>query len=187
MSRRPETRGLKGGFIPSDASEPNKKTDTTQWQGSSDREESLSDPRWHKRPTTKGKKANNNSHKQPNAENTTKIQDARELIAKKKVEETPKKPNFPKIFFTNTQTEQTNLTEENKVWDQLQTKCCQTESTATPSSSTSCQTDIKVTSNFTQTQSSGEQKSEDEIWDRPPGSHQKRLKKKWATTRYHQQ
>ena len=63
MSRRTEFRGFKGGFIPSElkntkTNEQNTKTDT-QWQGSSDREGSLSDPRWHKRPPTKGKKTEN--------------------------------------------------------------------------------------------------------------------------------
>ena len=62
---------------------------------SSNREESLSDPRWHERPRTKAKKANTSSPKQPNTESATKIQDAREVITQKKVEETRKKSNFP--------------------------------------------------------------------------------------------
>ena len=108
MNRRTETRGFQGGFIPSElknttTNEQNTKTDT-QWQGSFDREESLSYPRWHIRPPTKGKKTNNNTPKQPNTD-TTKVQDARELITKKKVEETRQKSKNPKTFFTDSQTE----------------------------------------------------------------------------------
>ena len=60
MSRN-ETKGFKGGFIPQElmSSELRERNESTQnWQGSSDREETLSDPRWHKRPPTKGKKGN---------------------------------------------------------------------------------------------------------------------------------
>ena len=60
MSRKPETRSFKVGFIPAEL----KKTDSrgrttessTQRQGSSDGEESLSDPRCHKRLPAKEKK-----------------------------------------------------------------------------------------------------------------------------------
>ena len=58
MSRKTGTKGFKGGFIPPElkANESwGRKEITQNWQGSSDREESLSDPRWHKRPPTKGK------------------------------------------------------------------------------------------------------------------------------------
>ena len=154
MNREPETRGFKGGFIPTEL----KSTDTkgqnsksaTQWQGSSDREESLSDPRWHKRPPTKGKKANTNSPKQSNTESTTKIHDAREVITKKKTEETRQNSNFSKTIFTDNRGEQTNQTEKKNITVQLKTKSCLTET--------------EVTSNSTQTKLSGEQKSEDEVW-----------------------
>ena len=64
MKRRSETRRFKGGFIPSElkSTDPIKRpeklnTDSTnKWRGSSDREEIFSDPRWHKKPTAKGKK-----------------------------------------------------------------------------------------------------------------------------------
>ena len=116
MNRKPETRGFKGGFIPTEL----KSTDTkgqnsksaTLWQGSSDREESLSDPRWHKRPPTKGKKANTNSPKQSNTESTTKIHEAREVITKKKTEETRQNSNFSKTIFTDNRGEQTNQTDK---------------------------------------------------------------------------
>ena len=58
MSRK-ETKGFKRGFIPPElkSTEPRGRNEATQnWQGSSDREESLSDPRWHKRPPTRGRK-----------------------------------------------------------------------------------------------------------------------------------
>ena len=57
MSRK-ETKGFKGGFIPPDLKKNesrSRKESTQNWQDSSDREESLSDPRWHKKPK-KGKK-----------------------------------------------------------------------------------------------------------------------------------
>ena len=50
-----ETKGFKGGFIPPElkSTEPRGRNESTRnWQGSSDREENLSDPRWHKRPPT---------------------------------------------------------------------------------------------------------------------------------------
>ena len=103
MSRRSETCSFKGGFIPAElkrSDPPKQNTEaTTKWQGSSDREESLSDPRWHKRPPVKGKK---NSPKTSKAESATQVQDAREVI--KKAEETRRKSNFPIIIFTDNTT-----------------------------------------------------------------------------------
>ena len=65
MSRNPETRRFKDGFMPAEL----KNTDsrgrttetTTQSHGSSDRKENLPDPRWHKRPPAKGKKRNSST------------------------------------------------------------------------------------------------------------------------------
>ena len=169
MNRRSETRGFKGGFLPTElkSADPrgqNTKS-ATQWQGSSDREEILSDPRWHKKPPTKGMKANTNSPKQTNTEGNIKLQDAREVITKKKTEETRPKSNFPKIVFTDNQEEQKSPTEKKNFTEQLKTTSCQTENGASPSAKTSsCQTEIEVTSSSTQTKLSGEQQSEDEIW-----------------------
>ena len=73
MSRK-ETKGFKGGLIPPElkSSEPRGRNESTQkWQGSSDREKSLSDPRWHKRPPTKGKKGNPDVTKSPQQEHYT--------------------------------------------------------------------------------------------------------------------
>ena len=157
MNRRPETRGFKGGFIPTELKSANpkgQKTESaesaTQWQGSSEREESLSNPRWHKRSPTKGKKANTSSPKHSQTESSTKIQDAREVIAQMKAEETRKKSNFPKITFNDNQAVQTNRTEQKKITDRLETRSCQTEN--------------ETTSTATQTKSSGEEKSHNEIW-----------------------
>ena len=61
------------------------------WQGTSDREENLSDPRWHKRPPMKKKATSNTS-----ASTTTLIKDARDLISSRP----PPVKNFPTITFT---------------------------------------------------------------------------------------
>ena len=89
MSRK-ETKGFKGEFIPQElkSSETTGRNESTQnWQGSSDREESLSDPRWHKRPPTKGKKGNPDVQKSPQQEHdtqtTTPVRDAREVLSAK--------------------------------------------------------------------------------------------------------
>ena len=86
MSRK-ETKGFKKGFIPPElkSTEPRGRNESTQnWQGSSDREESLSDPRWHKRPPTRGKKGNSDVKKSSQQEHdtstTTPVRDAREVL-----------------------------------------------------------------------------------------------------------
>ena len=96
MSRN-ETKGFKGGFIPPKlkSTEPRGRKESTQnWQGSSDREESLSDLRWHKRPPTKEKKGNPDLTKSPQQEHdtstTTPVRDAREVLSAKKLETSKK-------------------------------------------------------------------------------------------------
>ena len=83
-------KGFKGGFIPPEleTNESRSRKESTQnWQGSSDHEESLSDPRWHKRPPTKGKKGKPDL----NTSSTTPVRDAREeLSAKKKIKTSTK-------------------------------------------------------------------------------------------------
>ena len=62
---RTEIKGFKGGFIQTElkSTEPRGRNKSTQnWQGSIDREESLSDPRWHKR---KERKPSNCPNKSP--------------------------------------------------------------------------------------------------------------------------
>ena len=59
MSGKPETKGFKEGLNPPELKtnkSRGRKESTQQWQGSSDREESLSDPRWLKWPPTKEKR-----------------------------------------------------------------------------------------------------------------------------------
>ena len=109
MSRK-EIKGFKGGFIPPElkSSEPRGRNESTQnWQSSSDREESLSDLGWLKRPPTKGKKGNPEVQKSPQQEHDTQtatpVRDAREVLSTKK-NDTSKKSNFPKITFPNTNT-----------------------------------------------------------------------------------
>ena len=54
MSRK-DTKNFAGGFIPAElkTSKPRGRTVSVDWKNTSDREETLSDPRWHKRPPTK--------------------------------------------------------------------------------------------------------------------------------------
>ena len=155
MSRRSDTRGFKGGFIPTELksadTEGKNSRAATQWQGSSDREESLSDPRWHKKPPTKGKRANTNSPKQTTTEGNAKVQDAREVIIKKKIEETRPKSNFPKIIFSDDQEKRNSPAEKKNLTEQLKTTSCQTEERAssnakTDSCTTSCQTGVRASS-----------------------------------------
>ena len=157
MNKRPETRGFKGGFIPTELKSTDRKgqnnESTTQWQESSDREESLSDPRWHTRPPAKGKKANTSSPKQSKTESATKVQDAREVITQKKAEETPKKSNFPKITFNDNKEEQTNQTEQKKT---EQTNQSERKKITGQLETKSCQTETEFTSNSRQTKPSGE-------------------------------
>ena len=78
MSRKPDIKQYKGGFIPDDVKSLNprghKEEKLDNWQGTSDREESLSDPRWHKRPPTKKKTPTSAA-----ASKTTSVKNAREL------------------------------------------------------------------------------------------------------------
>ena len=81
MNRKPDLKQYKGGFILDEKKSLNphgrKEEKLDNWQGTSDREESLSDPRWHKRPPMKKATANTS------ASTTTQIniKDARELIS----------------------------------------------------------------------------------------------------------
>ena len=100
MNRRPETRGFKGGFLPAELKSTDAKgqntNSATQWQGSSDREESLSDPRWHKGHLQKERKRTPTHQNKQNTESTTNVQDAKEVITKKKIEETRQNQTSPK-------------------------------------------------------------------------------------------
>ena len=69
MSRK-DTKGFKGGFIPTELKSPEARgriASRENWHGSSDREESLSDPRWLKKPPkerkgTRRHKSHHNKH-----------------------------------------------------------------------------------------------------------------------------
>ena len=91
MSRK-DTRNFTGGFIPSDqkSTKPRCRTISVDWKNTSDREESLSDPRWHKRPPTKDKQK--------------KVTDARDLITG------TRSTKFPKIIFGDTTTATSTVT-----------------------------------------------------------------------------
>ena len=79
-------KNFTGGFITSDQKSTNLhgRTVSVDWKNTSDRKESLSDPRWHKRPPTKDKK--------------TKVTDARDFITGTKT------TKFPKTIIGDTST-----------------------------------------------------------------------------------
>ena len=94
MNRKQDITNYKGGFINDEVkplNPPGRKAEKLlDWQGTSDREESLSDPRWHKRPPTKKKAI------APTSETTqTEVKDARELLSSR-----PPEKNFPTKVFT---------------------------------------------------------------------------------------
>ena len=104
MSRK-ETKKCSGGFFPTElkTNKPRGRTDISlDWQNASDREESLSDPRWHKRPPTKGKQTKNTKSPTPST-STASVADARELITKSK------QLTFPKIIFGGISTSKTTV------------------------------------------------------------------------------
>ena len=107
MSRK-DTKGFKGGFIPTElkSSEARGRIASREnWHGSSDREESLSDPRWHKKPPNKGKKGHPEAQMSPQQahlqQTSTPVRDPREILSTKKID-TIKKSNLPEITFTDT-------------------------------------------------------------------------------------
>ena len=79
MSRKPDVKQYKSAFIPDEVKSLNprgrKEEKLDNWQGTSDREESLSDPRWNKRPPMKKKTPTSTP-----ASTTTSIKDARDLL-----------------------------------------------------------------------------------------------------------
>ena len=89
MSRK-DIKELKGGFIPTELKSPDtrgRNASTGNWQ---DREESLADPRWHKRPPTRGKKGyfeekKSSQLEKPN-QTLTPVRNAREILSTKKID-----------------------------------------------------------------------------------------------------
>ena len=98
MSRK-DTRNFTGGFIPKElkTNEPRGRAVSVDWTNTSDREESLSDPKWHKRPPTKDRQMKKNKLS-PKHTPTTKVIDARNLITGTKT------TKFTKNIFGDTKT-----------------------------------------------------------------------------------
>ena len=83
---RKETKDFSGGLILAElkTNKPRGRTEISlDWQSASDREENLSDPRWHKRPPTKGKQMKNTKSPTPST-STASVADAREPITRSK-------------------------------------------------------------------------------------------------------
>ena len=155
MSRK-EINGFKGGFIPPElkSSEPRGRNESTEnWQGSSDRKESLSDPRWHKRPRTKEKKGNPEVQKSPQQEHDTQtvtpLLDAREVLSTKKID-TSKKSNFPKITFTKRNTSG-NRTDRITSGYNMRTTPTQSQSNTTTANTQTFTSEPRNTATSTQT------------------------------------
>ena len=110
MSRK-DTKSFAGGFIPAElkTSKRRGRTVSVDWKNTSDREESLSDPRWHERPPTNGKQKTNEPMKKtkssPQYTSTELVTDARNLITR------PKHSNFPKIIFGDSTTSNSTVVE----------------------------------------------------------------------------
>ena len=105
MSRK-DTKNFSGGFIPAELEtmKPCGRTVSVDWRNTSDREESLSDPRWRKRPPTKDKQMKK-IKSSPQSISTAQLTDARELIPR------PKHSTFPKILFGDSSTPKPTVVE----------------------------------------------------------------------------
>ena len=118
MSRKPDAEQYKGGFIPDEMKSLNpcgcKEEKLDNWQGKSDREENLSDPRWHKRPPMKKKTPTSTP-----ASTTTSIEDTRELISSR--------PTPVKKFLTITFTEENSKTKKQCILKMKTTVVVQTD------------------------------------------------------------
>ena len=93
---RKDTKNFAGGFIPTvlKSTKPRGRTVSVDWKNTSDREESLSDPWWHKLPPTKDKQTKK-TKSSPQPTSTAQVTDAKELITGSK------HIKFPKMQFTN--------------------------------------------------------------------------------------
>ena len=105
MSRK-DTKNLAGGFSPAElkTTKPRGRTVSVDWKNTSDREESFSDPRWHKRPPTKDKQMKK-TESSPQSNSTAQVTDARDLITGSK------HTKFSKIIFGNSPTSKSTVTE----------------------------------------------------------------------------
>ena len=105
MSRKQDIKNYKGELIPDKVKSltprGRKEEKLSNWQGTSDREESLSDPRWHKRPpVTKKKQTITKS-----ASSTKNVKDSRELLSSLRPVE-----NFSKTIFNEETTKKRRST-----------------------------------------------------------------------------
>ena len=155
---RIDTKGFKGGFNPTGLRLPatrGRKKSTENWQGSSDSEETLSDPRWHKRPPTKGKKGYPEAQKSPSPQqehtkqSATPVRDAREVLSTMKIDST-KKSNFPKITSTTTNTSG-NRTDLITLGFNMKTTPTQTQSTTAAATTQISTSEPRNTTASTQT------------------------------------
>ena len=107
MSRK-DTKNFSGGFFPAElkTTKPRGRTVSVDWRNTSDREESLSDPRWHKRPPTKEKQMKK-TKSSPQYNSTAQVSDARKLITR------PKHSISPKIIFGDSSTSKPTVVERN--------------------------------------------------------------------------
>ena len=154
MSRK-DTEGFKGGFIPTELKSPEARgriASRENWHGSSDREESLSDPRWLKKPPNKGKKGHPEAQKSPQQahlqQTSTPVRDAREILSTKKID-TIKKSNFPKITFLDTNASG-NKTDRISSGCKMQTMTTQTQSTTTTATTQTTPSEPHTTTASTQ-------------------------------------
>ena len=85
MSRK-DTKIFTGRIFPSDlkTTKPRARTASVDWKNTSDRGESLSDPRWHKRPPTKDKQMKK-TKLSPQYQPIAQVTDARDLITGSKI------------------------------------------------------------------------------------------------------
>ena len=102
MNRKPDLKNYESGFVPDEVRSLNprgrKEEKLPNWQGTSYRKESLSDPQWHKRPPTTEKVTTTTSTTTPKN-----VKDARELLSSG-----PPVKNFPKKFLTKKLQKQTS-------------------------------------------------------------------------------
>ena len=156
MSRK-DTKNFSGGFFPAEMKKkPRGRTVSVDWKNTSDREESLSDPRWHNRPPTKAKQLKN-TKSSPENTSTTLVADARELITRSK------QSSFPKIISGDSSTSKSTVVERKS----SKTDKPQTE----PAPQTTINTEIesKTTKLTTATQTDNNTRTDDtlveeEIW-----------------------
>ena len=153
---RKDTKGFKGGFIPTELKSSDARgriASRENWHGSSDREETLSDPRWHKKPPNKGKKrypeVQKSTQQEQFKQTSTPVRDANEILSTKKTENS-KKSNFPEITFTKTNASG-NRTDRIISGCNMTTTTTQTQSTTTAATTQTVTSEPRTTTTSSQT------------------------------------